>query len=50
MLSKLTGKVDKVEIFNVVDQTTELKEMLNNIRESQDVLKESQMIMAQEQE
>jgi len=49
-LSKLGGKVDKVEIFSVVDQTSELKIMLNNIKESQEIMKESQNVMAQEQE
>jgi len=33
---KLDGKVDKVEIFNVVDQTNLLKEMLDGIKMSQD--------------
>lgn len=49
-MSKLGGKVDKVEIFSVVDQTSELKIMLNNIKESQEIMKESQNVMAQEQE
>jgi len=49
-LSKLGGKVDKVEIFSVVDQTSELKIMLNNIKASQEIMKESQNVMAQEQE
>jgi hypothetical protein len=49
-LSKLGGKVDKVEIFSVVDQTSELKIMLTNMKESQEIMKESQNIIAQEQE
>jgi len=42
--------VDKVEIFNVVDQTSQLKDMLDNIRQSQEILSESQQRIKESQE
>lgn len=50
LLKKLDGKVDKVEIFNVVDQTSQLKDMLDNIRQSQEILTESQQRIKESQE
>jgi len=50
ILNKLDGKVDKVEIFNVVDQSSQLKEMLDNIRQSQDMLTESQQRIKESQD
>jgi hypothetical protein len=38
------------EIFNVVDQSSQLKEMLDNIRQSQDMLTESQQRIKESQD